>query len=449
MNNIEGRNYERILKLITDKDFILPDINSDYKVRTLWNRISELTILLEKYLAMKEFLEDKGAVKIHLLKQLRKRNLNDLFVSGLNKNIDDLENMLIEPQTPFLKQSLYSEAAFFTAQQNNMDQYKRYRELYEINFLSYVIMILIINNFDALVNEMKGAKINSELSQLVINSAEIKKIIELISGKDKKIGIQLLMLHRLTLTFNKSGNDCLNEAKDIFYNNIKNNSENLNFLLFKFMLNYCIKKEETDPGKHEDTIVELFEKKITFGCYKDLMDPTPSFNHFRDFVLFAGRNKLSLLDLYMKKVFPHVQPALKSEIEYFIKAIRSFYTDDFEKSLNFLKKINKKHYIHYLDYFKFSSMVYYETSMFEELSQGLVNFKTYVRRHNEYSENAKSKIFNFIDCVNLLSDYKINRKMKFSDLEFQINKKAPVLEPKWLLKQLFKLRKFHIHIYKK
>lgn len=440
LNNIEGRNYENVLKLITDNNFVLRDSTSDYKDRTLWNRFSELTILIEKYLAMKEFFEDKDAIKLFQIKQLRKRNLDDLNVSSQNKYMKELNNMLFAPYTLYLKHDLYDEAAFFAAHQNNMEEYRRYKELYEINYFSYVIMNSIIYSFDTLVNEVKGVKINSELTNLIINSVEIKKIIKHITEKDKKIGNQLLMLHGLTLTFNKNENDYLAEAKEIFYKNIKNNSKDFNFLIFKFMLNYCIQKRESGPEKHEDTIVELFEKKITSGCYKDLMDPTPSLNHFRDFIMLAGRKKISLLNLYMKIVFPHVNPAYKPEIEFYVEAIRSFHFDDYERSLSFFNKINKKHYIHYFDYFRFSSMIYFETSRFVELTQGLTNFKTYVNRHNEFSENAKLKIFNFILCLNLLSNYKQSKLKKFSNLEFEIKDKIPILEREWLLKQLDKLR---------
>lgn len=92
MSNVKGRNYESILKLITTNNFILKDRESDYKDRTLWNRISELTILMEKYLAMKELLNEPAIVKLFAIKQLRKRNLKDLFISGLNKYINDLNN---------------------------------------------------------------------------------------------------------------------------------------------------------------------------------------------------------------------------------------------------------------------------------------------------------------------------------------------------------------------
>ena len=439
MSNVEGRSYDSILKLITENDFILKESKSDYKDRTLWNRISELTILIEKYLAMKEFFEDKNEYKLFLNKQLRKRNLNDLCNSSLGKYIKELDDMLFEPYTLYLKYDLYDEAAFFAAHQNKMDEYRRYKELYEINYFSCVIMNSIIYSFDTLVNEVKGIKINSELTSVIINSAEIKKIIKLIAGKDKKIGDQLLMLHGLTLTFNKNDDDFLTEAKEIFYKNIKNNSQEFNFLIFKFMLNYCIQKRESTPVNHEDTIVELFEKKITSGCYRDLMDPTPSLNHFRDFIMLAGRKKTDLLNLYMEIVFPQAKPADRSEIEYFVEAIRSFHFNDYERSLGFFNKINKKHYIHYFDYFRFTSMIYFETSRFVELSQGITNFKTYVNRHNEFSENAKLKIFNFIKCLNLLANYKENGTMKFSDLEFQINEITPVLEREWLLKQTGKL----------
>lgn len=439
MNNVEGRNYENTLKLITANDFTFKGAKSDYKDRTLWNRISELTIFIEKYLAMKEFFDEKIGYKLFLNKQLRKRNLKDLCDSSLNNYIKDLNDMLFEPYTLYLKYDLYDEAAFFAAHQNKMSNYRKFRELYEISFLSHMIIILIINYFDALVNETKGVKINSELTGLIINSSEIKTIIKFITGKDKNIGNQLLMLHNMTLTYKKAENNYFAEAKEIFYKNIKNNSGDFNFLIFKFMLNYCIQKRESSQDKNEDAIIELFEKKITSGCYKDLMDPTPSLNHFRDFIMLAGRKKISLLNLYMKIVFPHVKPADRSEIEYFVEAIRSFHFNDFERSLGFFNKIIKKHYIHYFDYFRFTSMIYFETSRFVELSQGIINFKTYVNRHNEFSENAKLKIFNFIKCLNLLANFKENGAMKFSDLEFQINEITPVVEREWLLKQTGKL----------
>ncbi len=443
MRNVEGRNYEEVLKLISGDDFIFKK-NGSINNRTLWNRISELTILLEKFLSMKELFNDTEVVKLFLFRQLRKRNLNELYVSGMNKYINELNNMLLDPFTFNLKQRLYLEASFFAAQQNDMDEYRSYRELFEVNSFSDMIIKMVIHSFDTLVNEIKGVKINSELTSLFINSPELIKIIKLISDKNKNIGNQLKMLHDLTLTFHKNERDSLLKAKEIFYKNIEKNSPEFNQLVFKFMLNYCIEKRERESVNHDDEIgyiiLELFEKKINHNFYEDLLDPTPSLNQFRDFILLAGRKKIGLLNLYLQKVFPHVKEAHKAEVEFFVEAVRSFFFNDFGRSLSFFNKIKKKHYLHYFDHLKFSSMIYFETSKFVELSQVLTNFKTYVSRHKEFSETAKLRIFNFIHCLNLLSGYKETKIMKFSDLEYQISEKTPLLEREWLLKQLNKLK---------
>lgn len=440
MSNIRGRNYESILKLITESNFILKDSKSDYKDRTIWNRISELTILMEKYFAMKELLSDPGIERLFAIKQLRKRNIKDLFVSGLNKYITELNNAPLSKNTLDLKQELYTEAAFFSITGNDLNEYKRYKELFEINYMTNVIITAIIFNFDTLVLQINDVKMNSDLTNLLIKSVGIRKIINTIISVDKNLGNQILMLYELSITLNKKEKNYLFKAKEFFYKNIDNNSEEFNELVFRFLLNYCIKKIETEPEKHEDILLELFEKKIKHNFYRDMLDPNPALSHFSEFVLLSARKKISLLNLYMKIVFPHVKPADRSEIEFYVEAIRSFYFGDYERSLGFLNKINKKHFIHYFDYFRFSSMIYFETSRFVELSQGLTNFKTYVKRHKEFSENAKLKIFNYFFCLNLLANYKENRSIKFSDLEFQIKESTPVLEREWLLKQLSKLR---------
>lgn len=92
--NKEKRNYTAILNGIESDILSDSEFTETSNKRNLWNRLSELTKLAERFLVLKATEPENFSYELILLKELKKRNLDEHFEKKFTKIKTEVDNSL-------------------------------------------------------------------------------------------------------------------------------------------------------------------------------------------------------------------------------------------------------------------------------------------------------------------------------------------------------------------
>lgn len=77
----KGRDYCKLLESLEKNNLDFKKIDEKAKDRTIWNRLSELTLIAEKYIVYNRIISDKFLFNSFLLQEYNDRNLNSHFIN--------------------------------------------------------------------------------------------------------------------------------------------------------------------------------------------------------------------------------------------------------------------------------------------------------------------------------------------------------------------------------
>lgn len=428
--NGNKRNYNRILSslIINDKGIVdIPEVNIS---RTRWNRLSELHLLADKFLAIKSAESDRLLHKYLILKEYHKRNLSipieqniENIFSEITKEpiINNYYSVISQIENIYLDHlRVISNSKKYAAKFN--DSFKISTGIYLIELLDHLIQ----------TRDLKLTKtINSEsLVEEIFSEFNFKKILLIFSRTSKspdKIYHTIKFLYLIYLSqIDPENNDNYINAKRIFFNELNSISKENKAKFYNYMIDIIIERiNHNIPGAAKELFF-LINKKLKEGLTEDIEYKDLQINSFRDILIIAiNLGKYTWVKNFIKKYSSKLPVDIRDDYVNMGLAILSFHEKKYLLCNDLLSKIKKRNPYNFIDIFILKLKVLFELKDIVECHAELKKFKEYLRKEHTVQDLLRVYSNEFCKAISLLLKLNQSPTLKnLNDLQFLISTKV-------------------------
>lgn len=439
-----GRKYNKILDFIESDRSVFFEFGNTGKERTLWNRLSELTKLAERFLVIKASESETVTFNTLLLRELKKRNINDYFEKQIIDIKSELKKTLLKEMN--LKEYLIVNEKYFEHLKSIASLNKFEVQFQETN--NYKFALFILEFLDCLIQlwEMKTSKsIRSKIFlEEIILSLDFVKILPFIKEKVTEIYPLVAFHYHIYISLKEPLNhNHYEKAKKIFEKELRHAPDEYKVKLYGNLMDYNIARLNRSEFSANTELFKLMNKKLKEGLCGDIHDKDFARNKFREYILVSlSLGKYRWTEDFIDKYGPKLPVELREDIVNLGKAQLMFRKKEFSGCKEILKFVKKDNPFHYVDASVLKLKVFYELNEIENCYQEHRRLTGYLRsEHNVQEELIKfSKKF----CTSYMLLLKLNQNntdKNLADLLFQFNK-GNMISGGWIKEKINELN-FH------
>lgn len=390
------------------KEFIFGKLfpGSKYDDKKISNYITDLTKAAEDYLMHDAIITDeveslmytsKGFYRKKLFNQALKiiNRVEKKLLPGFSSGKNYFANM---KKINYLKSVYYSDTDF-----------KKMNESEHSSFEIAALQFLVDYTWMMCEKETGSGtfytKEKNNLTEIIAQSFDIKKFLELIDKFDSRLAPVALLHYRILKTIDEPGSTENYELlKNMFYENISLYDREERFMIFGHLINSC--GEKIRVFKQDNYAKEMFE------VYKKMLEHNSFSKSESEFLLIIDyRNIMMLAILYndpefIKKLFSeyssYIDPEHKSDVVHLSEANYHFIKKDFDKSLEMISKIRNENFVFKLDLRILKLKTYYELGYIEEAYSLIDSHKHYISNTREISELTQKSNLMFLKAYSEL-----------------------------------------------
>lgn len=410
----------------------------DVRVRELMSGLSKH---LENYLILIEQTEEEFYTQLALLKQYRKRKLDNLY----RLQAKQIEKLMLNDQ--FLNAESYKRKFLFADELNNHFEAQQVREHNEaINQknenLDRYYFGTKLKTLSEIINRenILNAQFNKTLKQDIIRIVEENKNLYLDSPIVHCFYEVLLLLEKQDDVdqFNRTFHIINQYQKSFTELELKN--------LYYHLLNYCIKHVNKGSIEYAQKLFDLQKlllqnkvlldnNEISHISYRNIVTIGIKLKEYEWVEQFIADYKNNIIERFRENAYNLSQTNLL------------YAKKEFEQTISLLNQVEFTD-VFYACSAKFTqTKAYYALKEFETLDYFVSAFQLYLKRNKEISDSFKKSSENFLKHFKKLllivkqKDYKENDKIikKIKDLESNIKNEKIIANRSWLLEELAKI----------
>lgn len=430
-----------------DKEYVYGKIfpGKDYDEKKISNYISDLTKAAEDFLMHDAIITND----IDALMYTSKGFYNKKLLSHALKIISRIEKK-IQPgfssgknyfanmrKIHYLKSLYYSDTDF-----------KKYNEsehsLFEIAALQFLVDYTWMMCEKETGSGTLFTREKNNLTEIIAQSFDIKKFLELVDKFDNKLTSIALLHYRILRTVEFPDNTEDYEAlKKMFYDNISSYDREERFMLFGHLINSC--GEKIREFKQDNYAGEMYD------VYKKMLEHNSFSKSESEYLLVVDyRNIMMLTILYhdpgfLEKMFreysAYINPEYRKDVVLLSEANYHFMNSEFNKCLDLISKIGNENFIFKLDLRILKLKVYYELGYVEEAYSLIDSHKHYLSNTKEISGLTKLSNMKFLKAFTALLKIKSGvKKAGIYSLDKEINNIGKYQFRDWFKKKAEELK---------
>ncbi len=394
--------------------------------RALWNRFSELTKIAEYFYVNEHLNKNNLTRKSIYLEELASRNLLEQIKFESTLSLKAVNNNLYNADSLFYIQKIFNDVSSFHAITDNQVKSIYYYNLKSDSILVHFVTTLIKQLLDAELRKRNNIYDDVNAAELIIET--LIKHNKLINLKNSNINffIPVEIFYYLYLAFKKPGSsDNYFSAKELFIKHKQLFSSYFKNSVYQYLRNYCIEMTNLGKAEYYQEIFIINNNIIEEGLYSDFNAINTGTNNFRNFIFAALRlNKYDWVRNFIENYSNELPDEIREDEVNLKNGILKIYEKDFTTALQYLKKVNRKKYLHYLDTSVYKLIVFYETRIFEDSYLETARLKDYIRKHKEIPAYLKTGYQKFIKYFEIL--LKLNQKYDVSENEMFLLQMDPI-----------------------
>ncbi|MBK6771927.1 MAG: hypothetical protein IPG78_07365 [Ignavibacteria bacterium] len=420
-----GRDYSDIIEDIESHKFKYSELTVTKANRTLWNRLSELTKLAERFLVIKSAEYEKYIFDLFLLKEFRKRNLDEYFKKEIEKQLLDIKITLpatLESNIFFEINDLYLEYLKSKADDKKFEAQFREDANYKIAFFALDLLDRLIQLWERKLSK----SISSDLYiESFFQTLDLKNLLVHIKKNVPNMYPVIAFWYNL---YNALG-DPLNNSH--YKNAIKIFYKELDFLpgeykekLYSYLIEYNIElHNRLVPGADKE-LFSLIKNKLREGLYADLLDSNFTTNHFRDYFFTAlSLNEIVWIEKFIDEFGPKLPEEFRNDNILLVKVTLMLQKKQFSEAKEQFKKMKRINPFAYIDISHLKLIVYYELGEIDECYKELRRLLEYLGTERKVQQDLIKYTRIFCDSYNLLLKLKENpTKKNLNNLQFELSK---------------------------
>lgn len=428
------------LPILKPQDFWKQVYNNEpYNNQKFLKLNSDLTKLLETFLAQKEFESSESLITNLKLEGAKKRNLENLY-SGIISEAERLNKSEYNQSAYYYLTKYLIEKNLFRLKTENEKKNEKFEITSALNIkaitdnLDYFYIADKLRQYCTLLSWKKMYKIEIEMDNM-------DYIIQMANRPPFNSIPPISIYYKMFLTYQDEGNLTnyheLRQLTKTFMHIFPIDEQRE---IYSTILGYCINKINKNQS-------DFFRE--TFEVYKDgisenilLVDHSISVTTFRNIAIAALRvEEFSWAESFIHDYAKYVDEKYRVNAVEFSLARLEFYRKNYGKVLEHLYKVSYEDVWYNLNTKTLQIASYYELDEFDALESLLQSFKMYIRREKSLSTDRKTHYLHLIKFTSALMKINHRDQQKLMKLKSEIETTQGVVSKPWLIEKVDQLIK--------
>ena len=413
--------------------------NTPYQNSKFLKMTSDLTDLLEQFLAQKEF-DASVSLKSQLkLEGVRKRNLEPLYNSIIGET-ERLQNIEINQSSEFYLQKYQIEKNIFSLKTEN----EKKNEKFEINStlnikdiadnLDYFYIAEKLRLYCTLLSWKKMYKLDIELNdvQSIVNLAT--------SSRYEKIPT-ISMYYTMYLTFvdedNLENYYSLRSLMNKFIHIFPAEEQRI---IYQTAISYCINKGNKNITQFHKESFEIYKEALINNIL--IVNNEMLVTTYRNIVPIALRvEEYAWAENFILDYAKYVDEKYRNNAVEFSLARLEFYRKNYGKVLDHLNKVSFEDVWYNINAKTIYLHTYYELDEMDALESLLQSFKMFIKREKSLTDDRKEHYLKLIKFTNALIKIYPTDKKKVLKLKVEIENTKGITSKLWLIEKVNEMLK--------
>lgn len=459
------RSYDAIMKFHPNfendtltKEYLYDSLNcgKSYKDSTVRAILFDLLRLSERYLKQNNFDNSRYGTNVHLLDELLRRELTDLFPKN-SKLIEStftgdgkIEGAYFLDKYEYEVDRLNFELIYGNASnraniKSNMDRLSSIGK----NLLGYFIIELMKIHKNAVTYSLNyGIDISEIPLTKIIESLNLTNVLDELKQISAENNFVFDIYYNLYKCFTNFDDESYYfKYKSALFENSDSFSRDEKEFLYVRLLEYCFRKNQQKKSNYdfEQELFDIYEIFLIYEYYRTYTNiylPVPL---YRIILLHALKlQKYDWLELFVNFYLTKVRPDQQENLYNYTYANLHFAKKEYVKSLEYLMKVDYDHFDFRLDMKNLLLKIYCELGYIESAFSLIDCYRHFIRKNKLVSQSRKTEHGNFIDMVHKL--LKMKTKGDYGDaglLKREIEKAEHLESREWLIEKAKDLTKIY------
>jgi hypothetical protein len=414
-------NSEQLDKEIFFKKYYKGEEYEEQKFRYL---LSDLTILLEEFIAFVEYKNNSFQQKYFLLQGLNKRNQDKYFLQDLEVIKKLSNNNPFRDSNYYFNQHNINEISYdFTSEKRNRAFDSSLQEV--IDNLEITYLAKGFKYYCEMINRRN-------ILQVTYNLSFFDQMVQYLQNGsfDDIPAVQIYRLIYITLT-NHNDQENYKALLDALEKNGRLFSQREQRGMYVFAQNYCIKRiNQGEPAALEEIFI-LYQKMVEHGLiYEGNYVSQPDFKNIVTTGLRLG--EVDWVNNFIEEYKSKLNPEFSENAFTYSMAWVHFNKKEYDKALRMLLKVEFNDVYYHLDSKSLLMKVYFEMNEYDAFFSLIDAFKIYLRRNKFISDFQRETYHNFILLINKLMKVKLGKNSMNWNLYDEVNQTKPAADLVWL-----------------
>lgn len=405
----------------------------DFTEAKLRYALSDLTLLLEGFLANEEFLKSSTDQKYFLIKTLRQRNLDKFFIQHIDEALKlNTKPAFIDSNFYYYNYIFHEESYLYTSVKQNRSIDSSLQEL--IDNLEVFYLAKNLKYYCEIVNRKNILSVNYKLS---VFEHILPYIQERGFEEYPAINIYVVILKTLTESGTHKNYYTLIDLIGKYSTQFPRNEVRD---MFSFAQNYCIKQINLGDSQFLRELFELNKTLLATGIIFESGFLSP--HDFKNIITVSLRiGEFDFAHDFIENQKERLNPEISENAYTFSMAWYYFFKKEYDKTLKTLLKVEFTDVYYHLDSKSLLLKTYYEIDEQDALYSLFDAFKIYLRRNKLISDYQRDVYNNLITYTRKLLTIRNGGKASVEALRKEILEHKKVADINWLLQKLTELEK--------
>ncbi|MGB1205433.1 MAG: hypothetical protein ACPG5B_07300 [Chitinophagales bacterium] len=390
--------------------------------------MSDLTKLLEDFLAYCEYEKNASEVNPFLLKAYASKNINNHFEQTFAQQQKTLEEILLRDDAFFFQQfTIEKERYNFNTLHDNHTKFdvesilSQLDNFYIINKLKFYCEIL---------NNPTVVSVHYEMPSL------IEEILNYIEQQEAALSPAIMVYYQIVKTLQDHDNENNYEVLLAYLQTYRHafSDVELNHI-YIYIKNYCVKKINNGNKVYFKKLHDMYKLllKEEIILYRNYLS---EFDYKNIVTLGLGLKEFDYTKVFIEEYKKHLLPEVSKNAYTFNLAHFYFHTKNFQEVLSLLNEVVFTDSVYALDTKVLMAKSFYELNEVGLLWGFLDTFSAYLRKSKNISDTQRILYKRFISYLKKMT--RINSLKEINKLREKIKDK-PCGDSSWLLKKLNEL----------
>lgn len=419
--------------------------NAKYNDAVMRSTMFRLQKLGEDFIAYRHFKTNGVDEKKALLKELRNRSVDKLFLKKYNEADREVENSG-GISSDYFWNKLELNSVFYDYHSARARSGKTLEEI--VTRSSEILLCYFLNESKPLIGIVQNNIYNnnavaySPLAEYFKSIKPVKFLEEVNKSNSNYPDIIKLNYYLINCSIDINDDNSYEQAKNLLYKNIKIFSKAELYNIFSGLKGFVWQKSLLSRDKYQGEYFELMRHMIEAGAY-NVFGEVMSFTVFDNMLTTAlALKKIEYAEKFVKKYGNYLIPSSRDNMLLYANARLAFEKGDYDTALECCSKVNIEYFMMKIRIRVITLKIYYERKQYEAALNAIDTFRHFLKNSKNLTSARVSNYDNFNKILNQIIKYRTNPSYeKLEEIKDKIKYTPNVSSKEWLREKIEELGK--------